>query len=413
MWYKKLILTPLFILSIACSGTMQIKERVESNLSCRSLPASEAPGWVFDSRETVSDYYYGVGVADGFGITFNEMKARSRSFAESEISSSLETRITSDLRQSVTMSASSGSSDLNKTVQQVIKSNSDLLLSDVEVDSSWFNQEACQLWTRVKLSRNSLKQSKKEMKTMVMLKLEESSKSIENIKATIESDPDVILRKYELKINANDYYNALSLDLSDDEFYTVLRLYSKFDITPNRLDVLFDYKPYFMTLMETGGASSIYGRRGFFSVLHFFSIYEEVDMKVFDRTLKFFINENMEDFGFRVYNFFEYRRELSERHANANAWLSERNETESNEYSDDEAQDLYNEMLVEKNLGEHREKYNDTFYAVHSAACYGAIRNLKILGKNGFSMNKKTKKGLSPLEVAEACGNKKTIGYLR
>jgi hypothetical protein len=390
MSYKNLSLIPLVILLVACIRTVPIKERIESNLSCRTLPSSEAPNWVFGSGVAASGYYYGVGVANGFDVPFNEMKQLSRSFAEAELSSSIETRITSDLRQSVTMSASNGSNDLNKTVQQVIKSNSDLLLSDVQLDGSWFNQETCQLWTRVKLSRNSLKQSKEQMKTMVMLKLEESSKNIESIKATIESDPNVVLRKYGLTIDAVHYLKALSLDVPDKEFYKILDLYAEYGTTPNLAAYQTGFggvEPYSSYTVEL--YTKPYSTVSLPSLLQMLVAYDKVDEKLLRRMLTFYVNSGSEDIGSKLFNNTEYKREYK-------SASSEGVTTDS---------EIFQPSF--------RKKFEETSYAVHYAACYGSKRNLTILKKSGFSMSKRTSKGSTPLDIARVCKNKETIMYLR
>lgn len=444
MLYKNLSLIPLVILLVACNGTMPIKERIENNLSCRTLPSSEAPNWVFGSGVAASGYYYGVGVANGFDVPFNEMKQRSRSFAEAEISSSIETRITSDLRQSVSMSASNGSSDLNKTVQQVIKSNSDLLLSDVQLDGSWFNQETCQLWTRVKLSRNSLKQSKKQMKIMVMLKLEESSKNIDSIKATIESDPNVILRKYGLKINAGDYLKALSLDVPDKESYSVLDLYAEYSITPEISATsvgVYDVEPYASAFQNT--YTETYRPYASLRVLDLLVSTRTIDEKVLKRALTISIKNSIQskgtriiDYGARQLWYENWKDEYDKETDRLSALHKVREEKLESDYNSGRNSQKYEEnrkelrAKISRDWELHR-KLHDEFYGnqssngmavnnffdyiftVHFAACYGNVKNLKILDEFDFSMNKKTKNGFSPLEVAEICKNKETIMYLR
>lgn len=235
----RLVILCLFVIlfSTGCATTKSAKNSIADNPSCRSLPASPMPGWITGSPSGNTKAYYGVGVSEGLDMSFAEMKSISRVNANTELAQSLEVRIQSSLREEV---ASTSGSDHKKTIEVIIESNSDLLISGAEVDSRWLNRETCQLWTRVKLLKKEAERSKKEMKSLVMRELERATKDVASIKETIESDPDVILRKYGLSISNPyyDYMRALNLGIEKEEKFKILDLYYQFGHIPTSV---YDY----------------------------------------------------------------------------------------------------------------------------------------------------------------------------
>lgn len=439
--YKVLNLSLFTILLTACNGSKPIKERIEESASCRTIPVSHPPKWVFNEIPKSFDYYFGVGVSEGFDIDFNEMKKRSRSYAESELSSSIETRVSSNLRQVVRKQNTKESSSLSNTVEQTIKSNSELLLSDVEVDDTWFNRETCQLWTKVRLSKSSLEESQKQMKTMVLLKLERASKNVDSIKKTIESDPNVILRKYGLTINGGDYFRALQLPIKDNELFSILDLYEKFGSNPNSFAFGLG-----VTLSEPYKSGIFKISRGGYTaptptLFQMVAGYKGGDERVIERLVKYYSLKKYNDIhieSYAVKNYdiwFESKKSKLEIESKKLTSIHEKNRKEIVEsYNSHLSRSRYekentqleskikenwrqhrishDELYDVKNQISYRNNFKDHIVTVHFAACFGSEKNLSILKKYGFLKIKKTQKGYSPLEIAETCKNKETMEYL-
>jgi len=239
----RLVILCLFttLFSTGCTTTKPTKDSIADNPSCRTLPASTMPGWITGSPSGNTEAYYGAGVSEGLDMSFAEMKSISRANANTELAQSLEVRIQYGLREEVT---STSGSDHKKTIKMIIKSNSDLLISGAEVDSVWLNRETCQLWTRVKLSKKEAERSRKEMKSLLMRELEKAAMDVASIKDTIESDPNVFLRKYGLSISnpSYDYIRALNLEIKKEEIFKILDLYYQFGHTPISVQDYTNYK---------------------------------------------------------------------------------------------------------------------------------------------------------------------------
>lgn len=436
------ILFPIIFLT-ACSGIKPIKERIQDNISCQTVPASTVPDWVFGNTENNIDSYYGIGVSEGFNITFNEMKKLSRANAEMELSSSIEVRITSSLNKDVREELTSKSNNYKRTVDQVVRSNTDILLTDIQLDNSWFNHETCQLWTRVKLTKESLQASQKQMKSMIMLKLDKTSKNIDSIKMTIENDPNVVLRKYGLTINSMNYVRAFNLPIPDEELFPILDLYAKYGSTPNNhASTLgaWSVEPFSSALMidiENPSTSSII-------IANNPSLLQSVfrfnhSNKTIERLTKYFLTLNTKEVPTRVIHiksheewFYSYKEVLhnqsnelyKQNRKNIKNLKNEFNKNiSSQEYSKRKIH-LEKEYNKEKKIIEMKKKqlikdygssmsnFSDYFFSIHYAACFGNKESLLILDQYNLSMTKKTKKGYSPLEIANICKNDSAIKYL-
>lgn len=430
-------------LIVGCGASKSIKQKIDESISCKTMPPSIAPQWVFTPIPQNEKYYYGIGVSDGFDKQFQSMKSMSKSNAEADLSSVIETRISSSIREDIKVNRTGNKEDLSKSVKQVIESNSDLLLSEVYVDEVWFNQDTCQLWTKVKLSRSHLEKSKTKMKTMILLELEKTSSDVRKIKEIVQEDPNVKLRKYGLTIGLHEYARALELDLPRGELFEILDLYGKYGASPygaafslgfgynqshksflSRFQSERSFIPDFTSMNLIQSISAIQGGENSLEVLLEYSRkYKKNDFAV-----KFSDSARYDNWFKKEKEKLDYERKvITEKHNEIRENISaeyyrgrdrikydKRMEEFEREVSNSLAENLrkHNYFYDVKNQQKNRSKFNDELYTVHIAACYGTEKTLRLLESYGYSLNRKTSLGYTPLEVSEYCKNDKVIEYL-
>jgi hypothetical protein len=465
--------------STGCTTTKAAKDSIADNPSCRTLPTSPIPGWITGSPSGNIEAYYGVGVSEELDMSFTEMKSISRMNANTELAHSLEVRIQSGLRQEVT---STSGNDYEKKIKVIIKSNSDLLVSGSKVDSVWLNRETCQLWTRVKLSKTEAERSRKEMKSLVMRELERAAKNVASIKDTIESDPNVILRKYGLSISNPyyDYMRALNLGIEKEEIFKILDLYYQFGHIPSSV---YDYKK----ITNTSGAIFYTGkiRTSKMPTILYTTLIDENKRNQSSLLLDYMSIKSIQDVGIDV-----MRMDLEEKNQQKH---QEKIELENSKLrlereATNEKIASYEKSMKEKiddipevsayhtenskcfdvlrNSGsssflrcmekEERErkinykKYKfkvdtikkatkagvneikrgyspsaekirtqyvrvpitEKIYLHHAVACWGSPEGMMLLEKSGFSINKKTSRGLTAKEFSKACDNQSVYEIL-
>ncbi len=430
---------------MACSGIKPVTERIQDNMSCQTVPTSIPPDWVFGNSQNIKDSYYGIGVSDGFDTTFNAMKRLSRANAEVELSSSIEVRITSRLNSDIREESKSTSNEYKRTVNQVIKSNTDMLLSDVELDGTWFNHETCQLWTRVRLTKESLQASQNQMKSMIQIKLEEAASNVASIKSTIENDPVVILRKSGL--TTTSYMKALGLEINDKDLFSILDIYANYGngITPNSASHVSGYgysEPYLSFQTSMYQKAQYYPVAGVASIIQMLSAFNNDNENLLAVSLRYMIRTKEEEMPTKIMNRADHDRwyksaksildkesdRLTQLHKKnisrlldnytSNLISKERYEKENEKLQNNISQDWrnhdkkYNEIHSPSNQINDMEKYTDHIYAIHFASCYGSPKNIKTLKENGYPMMKQTKKGFSALDVAISCNNNDNINFL-
>lgn len=279
------------------------------------------------------------------------------------------------------------------------------------------------------------------MKSLVLQQLEAASKDVASIKSTIESDPNVILRKYGLTINSMDYYRAVNLSLPKDDFNQVLDLYKKYGVSQYEgysylgfpVEEYFDFSMSVfgyapkesMNFIQASMASK--GREGLVArLLEYDRDYEKKEIPV----------RFMDSNRFTKWYKSEYEK-LSKEHEMVYARHNNKVDKLGDEYRSgrisraeyeknmkalkkelDEESKSYDPRFEELNFhnsqihGGKRESFNDSLYLVHIASCYGSKKGLSIIKDAGFSMKKVTEKGYSPLQIAKYCENKEAVRYL-
>lgn len=441
---KHLIFLPLLTLFVGCGGVKTIKQKIDENISCNTMPYSKAPNWVFMPIPRNDQYFYGVGVSDGFDKPFQEMKVGSRSNAEADLSSVIETRVSSSMQADIKVNKTNSGEKISKSVKQVMKSNSDLLLSEIYVDEVWFNKDTCQLWTKVKLSRKHLEESKGKIKSMILLEIEKTSDNVSEIKELVKEDPNLKLRKYGLTIDANKYIRVFELDLPKEELFDVLDLYKKYGSTPYSLAHtlgLLHKEPYKSFLLGIWRDTSYRPDFSSMSLIQALSAQKGVEdtLKVtLDFSKKLNSKENSVKFydGARYDSWFKrVKKEIDDKGKELTRLHEKLRDEISDEYwkTGDRKKYDQNKSKINENISKNWEAHNqrqksfyepsnqlkkrssfdDYLYTVHIAACYGSKESLRLLRSYGYSMNKRTKQGYTPLDIAKYCKNDEAIRYLK
>ncbi|MFC3679775.1 LPP20 family lipoprotein [Bacterioplanoides pacificum] len=438
-----LVLLPLVLLS-GCSSQGNLKQQIDNNLSCQTLPPSSPPDWIGNPQARQPGYYYGAGVASGIGVSFSQLQEQSRAQAQAELAALLETRITTSLTQDTEVSASQQGEQQKTTIRQIVHAHSDLLVSGIEVADTWFNHNTCQLWTRVRLDEQSVKHSRAQIKTATLQKLESLSRDVADIRHLIEQDPNVFLREYGLTIDADQYLRALTLDIPEDELFAILDIYRSYGNDPNSSAMklgIWTSEPYASAntgLMMQGK----YQPKSVTSLLHALASLP-LDSNALQRLAHYARQRQIAETSSQVMDPISYQGwinkqlayfsaegdKIGQRHQQQVDQLRQQlhNDTISRNQFDQQLEILNNQQkkqwqqLSERQKSEfassaahsrNRDKFDDRLYAVHFAACFGNRNNLEILQQNGHSLSRKTALGHSPQWVAEHCNNTQTQQFL-
>lgn len=440
---KHLIFLPLLTLFVGCGGVKTIKQKIDENISCNTMSYSKAPNWVFMPIPRNDQYFYGVGVSDGFDKPFQEMKVGSRSNAEADLSSVIETRVSSSMQADIKVNKTNSGETISKSVKQVMKSNSDLLLSEIYVDEVWFNKDTCQLWTKVKLSRKHLEESKGKIKSMILLEIEKTSDDVSEIKEIVKDDPNLKLRRYGLTIDSYKYIRVFELDLPQEELFDVLDLYKKYGSIPysqaSTLGLLHKepYKSFLIGIAQNLSYRPDFTMMSLIQALSAQKGVEDILKLTLDYSKKLSSKENSVKFydSARYDSWFKKSKdELDDKSKELTRLHKKWNDEISYEYSITKDRKKYDKNKSEisgkisKNWDDHKQKhddfyessnqlnkrasFNDHLYTVHIAACYGSKKSLRLLSAYGYSMSKKTKQGYLPIEIARYCKNDEAIRHL-
>ena len=148
MNYRLLTITLLITLMMGC-GSQPAKETVQAK--CDYLAPMPQPIWTTgaDNAAAIPGYYIGVGASDAHDPDAHK---NSRIMAEGELSSSIKVAVKQNILIATKQAGGSDTPITEITKQtETITNNA---LNDVTVDGRWLNRNSCQLWVRVKVSRD-------------------------------------------------------------------------------------------------------------------------------------------------------------------------------------------------------------------------------------------------------------------
>ena len=438
---KIIIISLFFVLVTSCASSVSKKELIENNPACQSLPASNIPAWVVNPISSSSIHLYGVGVTNGMNMNFNQLRKESKQSAEAELASSIQVNISASLSNKIKLDSIKSKNNLSQTISQVIESSTDIMLRGVGVDKVWLNRETCQLWTLVIISKEDVKKSEKEMQGLVNIKLNTIGEDISSIKSTIESDPSVILRKYNLQLTQKGFIESIKRNINPAERSKIFSLYNKYHF--NHENPV--YGSQFM--MDPGIHSLIYtnGEFGYnidisslkLNVLHiiaalpspekynFSQLVEwaklnNFDLNIFTGTYKFMDHYNAKE---------SYRKEFE----NSIAKIYDKYRSEMYEIMDLHGKLIIDANTFRKRISEieikmedldssvtnntldkkfPREPFTDQFSPIHFAAAFGTPEAIKVLVKNDVSIKTKTEKGKTVYDIAKSFKNERVLSYL-
>jgi len=436
----KLIIIGLFIVLVSsCASTVSKKELIENNPACQSLPASKAPRWVINLIQNPSSHLYGIGVSNGMSMDFNQLRKASKQSAEAELASSVQVNIKFSLSNKIEQEDVQSKNSLSKTIDQVIESSTDIMLRGLSVDKIWLNRKTCQLWTLVKISKKDVKKSETQLQKLVYKQLNAIGSDISLIKSTIESDPGVILRNYNLQLTQKGFLESTKRNMDQIDRRKIFNLYNRYDF--NHEDpIIGSY--FFMEpdinglLMERSFTENI-GNTLNLSIFHVIAALPSPEKYNFTQLVSWAkvngFNLNAFAGTYRVMAHFNAKRSYQKKYESSITKIYEKYRGEMNE-----VMALYRNQDIEDNAYRKRiseieskiealdyslpdntldtevpkEEFSDQFSPIHFAAAFGTPEAIKVLVKNDVSIKTKTAKGKTVYDIAKFFGNDSVLRYL-
>ena len=137
---------------------------------CDFLPETKAPGWVSGSP-TEKGYYTGVGQASADNNSAAQGLERAKQAALRELASNIEVFVRTETR--VKEKAAGTPDELKSRIEfeSSTETAASALLTDVQVDQNWLDQDACVVWTRVKIEEPVVRALQRKQTELTKLKL--------------------------------------------------------------------------------------------------------------------------------------------------------------------------------------------------------------------------------------------------
>lgn len=357
--------------------------------ACRSIPQAPMPEWIAQPVAKDAQRYYGYGVAgiapQSEATSFDQLRRQSRQAAQQELAESLQVHVRSSLMLSAQQHQQQDSVQYQEVLNQTIDSHTELFLQNVQVDALWLNHDTCQLWTRVSIDQADYRKGQQMISAQVDRQLSKLSEQIGSLQAVITTDPNVILRQHNLRLDDHGYYHALQLPLPQDEWFSVLDLYARYKYTLNKNAFYFPINSELMNFMQShvsylGGATNL-------SLLHAIALTSKQNSFAEGRLLQWAQSRELD---------------LQASISVNNIWASSPN-------------GCHYEGCLQSDLLKFRHrkpKSGDRYQAIHFAAIAGSPVMVDALIENGVERLATTDKGYTPLALALDANNTDVIDHL-
>ncbi|WP_440905282.1 ankyrin repeat domain-containing protein [Catenovulum sp. SX2] len=360
------------------------------NPACKSLPSMPMPEWIFNPTVGEQTLLYGHGVTSGAGnmLSISQLRRISRLEAQRELAETLEVSVRSELVMQQAVTKTEEINSMRTSVNDTVKASSDVLLQKVKVEAIWLNHETCNLWTRVSMRQSDFNQSQQQVSAKVMLALKQLTainEKVDTISSAITQDPNTLLRKYNLRLDAVGYLRALQLEMPEKEWYPLLDLYQQNNFV---LAMNATYHFYQTDMLRLQRQYAFYlANSPAMSLLHYLTL----DGLVAPHQLEEILNWAQS----RSQNLHVTADTIT---ANVYSGMSCNG---SGCYSGD--------LLRFKN---EFDKGVDSYLPIHVAAIGGRVEVMEKLLQVGFSANVKTNKGYTPLALAIDANNTSMVSFL-
>jgi hypothetical protein len=167
------------------------------------MDAVPEPSWTTTPKKS-AEYFFGMNSSFVEDENFSLAVKTSKQKAIKDLSSFLKVNIKSQLTSSETLSLSGQSV---QDIESLFSLSVETMLEKVEVDDIWLDQEKCQLWTSVKIEKNTVKRQKDLTLSLKLLALFQDA-------ITQSSDPnlDYLIRIDKVKL-AKDLFSKIKFEL--------------------------------------------------------------------------------------------------------------------------------------------------------------------------------------------------------